>query len=143
VLLLASPSLEPAHVLLPPIVGRVANYYNGIIGIARGRRMSSNVNSLVLTAVALPVERVAIIGGGSTGLSLAHALLSSNIRDNFMLATPAATRRMDISIFELQLGFNYEISGSGIQLTRGMATLRWISRKLQQRASDAALPLGG
>ncbi len=54
-----------------------------------------------------------------------------------------ATTRTDINIFKSRLGSNYEMSGLGIQLSGGMATLHRISRKLQQRASDAALLLGG
>ncbi len=69
--------------LLPPIVGCVAGNYDCIVGVVRGRRMSGNVDTLVLAVVALPMESVTTIGGGITGLLLAQALLSSNIRDEF------------------------------------------------------------
>jgi hypothetical protein len=100
-----------------------------------------------------PVERVAIIGGGIAGLSLAHALLSSNMRDELLAKAGAeaeaeaeggsAATGMNVEIFESRSGFDYEKSGSGIQLTGGMAALRRMSPALQRRASDAALPLGG
>ncbi len=78
--------------------------------------MSGNVNTLVIAAAALPVERVAIIGGGTMGLLLAHAPLSSNICNKFAPTMPAATTRMDVNIFESQSGFDNKMSGLGIQL---------------------------
>ncbi len=50
---------------------------------------------------------------------------------------------MDIDIFELQSGFGYKMSGSGIQLMGGIATLHRISSGLQLRASNAVLQLRG
>ena len=94
------------------------------------------------------MERVAIIGGGIAGLSLAHALLSSNIRSEFSPSTSAdggtmTMNSIEVEVFESRPGFDYELSGSGIQLTGGMVALRRISTRLQRIACDAALPLLG
>jgi hypothetical protein len=99
--------------------------------------------SSCLTVAASPVERVAIIGGGIVGLSLANALLSSNICEAFAPTTPAVMTRMVVDIFELQSGFNYKMSRLGIQLMGGMAMLHQILRKLQRRVLNTVLPLGG
>jgi hypothetical protein len=64
--------------------------------------MSGYVDTLVLAAAVSLVERVAMIGESIAEMSLAHALLSSNIRDKFAPTTPALTMRMDTDIFESQ-----------------------------------------
>jgi len=73
-----------------------------------------------------PVRKVAIIGSGICGLSLAHALLQSG--------------DIEIEIFDSRTELD-EKMGSGIQLTGGMAALREISPELQRNVADASLPL--
>lgn len=73
-----------------------------------------------------PVRKVAIIGSGICGLSLAHALLQSG--------------DIEIEIFDSRTELD-EKMGSGIQLTGGMAALREISPQLQRNVADASLPL--
>lgn len=73
-----------------------------------------------------PVRKVAIIGSGICGLSLAHALLQSG--------------DIEIEIFDSRTELD-EKMGSGIQLTGGMAALREISPQLQRNVAEASLPL--
>ena len=77
------------------------------------------------------VRKVAIIGSGIAGLSLAHALRSTNM---------GSKQPIQIDIFDSRAALD-EKSGSGIQLTGGMAALRQISPTLQQSVSEASLPL--
>lgn len=74
-----------------------------------------------------PVRKVAIVGSGICGLSLAHALLSKS-------------KEIEIDIFDARTELE-ERSGSGIQLTGGMAALREISPQLYRNVADACLPL--
>jgi len=90
--------------------------------------------------LAAPVERVAIVGAGIAGLSLAHALRSAHIRDEG--GDENANGNADpiqIDIFDARSDLD-EKSGSGIQLTGGMAALRRISPDLQRSVSEASLP---
>ena len=73
-----------------------------------------------------PVRKVAVVGSGICGLSLAHALSQS--------------KDIEIDIFDSRAELD-EKSGSGIQLTGGMAALREISPELQRHVADASLPL--
>ena len=82
-----------------------------------------------------PVERVAIIGAGISGLALAHALKSNHIRKGS--STP---NNIQIDIFDSRPKFD-ENSGSGIQLTGGLVALNQISPTLQKKVTDASLQL--
>ncbi len=73
-----------------------------------------------------PVKRVAIVGAGIAGLSLAHALSKSE--------------EIQIDIYDSRSELD-ENAGSGIQLTGGMAALREISPQLQRNVADASIPL--
>jgi len=73
-----------------------------------------------------PVRKVAIIGSGICGLSLAHALCKS--------------KEIEINIFDARTELDERI-GSGIQLTGGMAALREISPQLYRNVADSCFPL--
>lgn len=74
-----------------------------------------------------PVQRVAIVGAGIAGLSLAHALL----------APPNNNLHVDIFDSRSELDEN---TGSGVQLTGGLVALNEISPKLYRQVADASLP---
>ncbi|KAL9185178.1 hypothetical protein ACHAXT_002955 [Thalassiosira profunda] len=81
-----------------------------------------------------PVERVAIVGAGIAGLSLAHALRSARLREG------SGAAPIQIDMFDARPDLD-EKAGSGIQLTGGMAALRQISSELQEKVARASLPL--
>ncbi|KAL3756216.1 hypothetical protein ACHAWU_007167 [Discostella pseudostelligera] len=111
--------------------------------------------SAASTKTARLVKRVAIIGGGISGLSLAHALRSNSMMLDVMQSKQLQRRHSSsdnippttistIDIFESRSSFSSKSgSGSGIQLTGGMAALHRINPHLQHLVSEAALPLGG
>ena len=75
-----------------------------------------------------PVQKVAIIGAGIAGLSLAHALM-----------TPKDSN-IQVDIFDSRPELD-EKAGSGIQLTGGLVALNEISSSLYRQVADAGLPL--
>lgn len=60
-----------------------------------------------------PIKRVAIIGSGIAGLSLAHALKNS---PELAKATPGST--IDVSLFDGRPSFDFN-AGAGVQLNGG------------------------
>jgi hypothetical protein len=80
------------------------------------------------------IERVAIIGSGIAGLSLAHALTNSP-----ELAA-GYNGNMEVSMFDSRESMNYEV-GAGIQLNGGMAVLGKINRGVQQAVIDASVSI--
>lgn len=79
-----------------------------------------------------PIKRVAVIGAGIAGLSLAHAL--ANSRND-----PAGD--IEVSIFDSRKSLDFT-AGSGVQLNGGMAVLGKINPDIQKAAIDAAVPIG-
>eukprot|EP00571_Detonula_confervacea_P003033 CAMPEP_0172315074 /NCGR_PEP_ID=MMETSP1058-20130122/24039_1 /TAXON_ID=83371 /ORGANISM="Detonula confervacea, Strain CCMP 353" /LENGTH=599 /DNA_ID=CAMNT_0013029069 /DNA_START=1 /DNA_END=1800 /DNA_ORIENTATION=+ len=109
---------------------------NGITTNMSSRQQALLKASTSSTAEAAPVQKVAIIGAGIAGLSLAHALRSANLNSK----NNSNNAPIQIDIFDSRSELD-EKSGSGIQLTGGMAALRRISPELQRTVSEAALPL--
>ena len=83
-----------------------------------------------------PIQKVAIVGAGISGLSLAHALKNS---PSYCLEN--GSRNMEVTIFDSRPKLDYQ-AGSGVQLNGGMAVLGKINRNVQQAVIDAAVPIG-
>ena len=79
-----------------------------------------------------PVRKVAIIGAGIAGLSLAHALLVPQCTEG--------RTNIQVDIFDSRPELD-EKAGSGIQLTGGLVALKEISKNLYTQVADAGLPL--
>lgn len=84
-----------------------------------------------------PIQKVAIIGSGICGLTLAHALENSSPQS---ASVSASTFRIESHVFDSRKSLQFE-SGAGIQLTGGLATLRKINPKLHRAVFQAGLPL--
>lgn len=82
-----------------------------------------------------PIRRVAVVGAGIAGLSLAHALKNSP-----QLRKDADTQDLHVSIFDSRESLDYS-AGSGVQLNGGVAVLGKINLDLQQAVIDAAVPI--
>jgi salicylate hydroxylase len=83
-----------------------------------------------------PIQKVAIVGAGISGLSLAHAL--KNSPSSFL---ENGNRNMEVTIFDSRPKLDFQ-AGSGVQLNGGMAVLGKINRNVQQAVIDAAVPIG-
>lgn len=112
-------SIEPSSAF-SPTKGSVEQRFFASPSALQVASVSSADNTLQ------PVKRVAIVGAGIAGLSLAHALSKSE--------------EIQIDIFDSRSELD-ENAGSGIQLTGGMAALREISPLLQRNVADASIPL--
>jgi len=98
-----------------------------------------------LKPAAPPIKRVAIIGTGIAGLSLAHALenppqctAGANKKNPGII--PEVENDVQVSLFESRPSLNFE-AGAGIQLNGGMSVLHKINPKLQANVARAALTL--
>ena len=80
-----------------------------------------------------PIQRVAIIGTGIAGLSLAHALENS-------VASERASSPIHVSLFDSRPSLSFE-AGAGIQLNGGMSVLHKINPNVHSAVVSAALPL--
>lgn len=88
-----------------------------------------------------PIEKVAIIGSGIAGLSLAHALSSSSsLSTTSATSTNTMSPEIKTSIFDSRSSLNFE-SGAGVQINGGARTLQKINPNLHRAVVDAALPL--
>lgn len=82
-----------------------------------------------------PVTRVAIIGSGIAGLSLAHALTNS---PDLAKQTPGFS--MDVSLFDSRPSFDFN-AGAGVQLNGGLSVLHKINPEVQRAVAAAGLPM--
>jgi NADH dehydrogenase FAD-containing subunit len=85
-----------------------------MIGVLLLLLMLDRVDSLstaTLSSESPPVERVAIIGSGIAGLSLAHAL--TNCPELLAKSTPGS--RIQVSLFDSRPSFDFN-AGAGVQL---------------------------
>jgi len=121
--------------------------------------LASTVHSLALTVSngkqsSPKIEKVAIIGAGIAGLSLAHALEnSSSCAKSFTdeLSKNPSSTPVDSIISSSQFGVEAHIfdrrpslnfgAGAGVQLTGGMSALKKINPDLQRAVVRSSLPL--
>jgi len=83
-----------------------------------------------------PISRVAIIGCGIAGLSLAHALENSSSPEHSGLSSS----KIQTWLFDSRPSLNFK-AGAGIQLSGGMSTMKKINPTLHSAVASAALPL--
>lgn len=83
-----------------------------------------------------PAKRVAIIGTGIGGLSVAHALTNSP-----SLEQEYGSFGFDVSMFEARKKLDTTKAGAGVQLNGGLAALGRINTKVQRAVLDAGLPV--
>jgi 2-polyprenyl-6-methoxyphenol hydroxylase-like FAD-dependent oxidoreductase len=85
------------------------------------------------------LRRVAIIGGGVAGLSVAHALANSpTLQEKYQ----SNEGYFEVSIFDDRPSLD-TTAGAGIQLNGGLAILGMINPVVQQAVIEAGLPLKG
>ena len=77
------------------------------------------------------IRKVAIVGSGICGLTLAHALENSH---------QSVSCRIESHVFDSRKSLDFN-SGAGIQLTGGLATLRKINPDVHRAVVKAGLPL--
>jgi salicylate hydroxylase len=82
-----------------------------------------------------PAKRVAIIGTGIAGLSVAHALTNSPL-----LEEEYGSFNFEVSMFEARKKLDTK-AGAGVQLNGGLAALGKINGKVQRAVLDAGLPV--
>mmetsp|Transcript_8082 Transcript_8082/g.11747 ORF Transcript_8082/g.11747 Transcript_8082/m.11747 type:complete len:536 (-) Transcript_8082:86-1693(-) len=86
-----------------------------------------------------PVQKVAIVGSGIAGLSLAHALENSpslrQTKDGLSSSPP-----IQATIYDSRSSLNFQ-AGAGVQLNGGMTVLKMINPQVQRAVADASLPL--
>jgi hypothetical protein len=81
------------------------------------------------------IEKVAVIGGGIGGLSLAHALTNS-VQDVGTTGKPP----VEVSVFDSRDKFDVR-AGAGVQLNGGMAVLGKINPSVQEAVIKASVPI--
>ena len=82
-----------------------------------------------------PANRVAIIGTGIAGLSIAHALTNSPL-----LEEEYGSFNFEVSMFEARKKLDKK-AGAGVQLNGGLVALGKINRQVQRAVIDAGLPV--
>ncbi len=100
--------------------------------LATSHALSSVYMSASQSAKSRPIQRVAVIGCGIAGLTVAHALTNSPS------LAGSAKQPLQVSLFDSRPALDFE-AGAGIQLNGGMAVLRKINPDLFQIVKDASL----
>jgi len=92
-----------------------------------------------------PIKKVAVIGCGISGLSMAHALenspsLAKPCVDKGLHQTGDSSFGIQVHLFDSRSSLNFK-AGAGIQLTGGLATFKKMNDDLYRKIADAGLPL--
>ena len=90
-----------------------------------------------------PIQRIAIIGAGISGLAVTHALIHSNVVPTTTAADTTTTMTTTnppiiIDLFDARKEFDHT-AGAGIQLNGGLSILRRINPTLQQAVYQAGI----
>lgn len=93
----------------------------------------------------VPIRKVAVIGCGISGLSIAHALENSPscakpCIENGLRQSDETNFGIQVHLFDSRSSLNFE-AGAGIQLTGGLATFKKMNEDLYRKIADAGLPL--
>lgn len=81
-----------------------------------------------------PIKRVAIVGAGIAGLSLAHALKNSP-----SLGSVGGAESLEVVLFDSRKKLDYQ-AGSGVQLNGGLAVLGKINPVVREAVIDGGVP---
>ena len=94
--------------------------------------VSLSSNNAVAVNPNKPIERVAIVGTGIAGLSLAHALANSpSLSDGFR-------GNMEVSLYDSRKALDYTL-GAGMQMNGGMSVLGKINPEVQKAVRDTGV----
>ena len=92
-------------------------------------------NAYSLSPGQRPVKRVAVVGAGISGLSVAHCLTNSpSLKEKY-----GCSADFDVSIFDSRPTLDMR-AGAGVQLNGGLAVLGWINPDVQKAVIEAGLP---
>ena len=101
-----------------------------LVGLTSVTSLSSN--NAVAVNPNKPIERVAIIGSGIAGLSLAHALSNSpSLSDGFQ-------GNMEVSLYDSRNALDYTF-GAGMQMNGGLSVLGKINPEVQEAVRDTGI----
>lgn len=93
----------------------------------------------------VPIKKIAVIGCGISGLSIAHALENSPscaqpCIEKGLSQTDNSSFGIQVHLFDARPSLNFK-AGAGIQLTGGLATFKKMNEDLYRKIADAGLPL--
>mmetsp|Transcript_20984 Transcript_20984/g.27120 ORF Transcript_20984/g.27120 Transcript_20984/m.27120 type:complete len:516 (-) Transcript_20984:92-1639(-) len=83
------------------------------------------------------IKKVAIVGAGISGLSVAHSLTNSpSLKEKYECSSSS---EFEVSIYDSRLSLDTR-AGAGVQLNGGLAVLGWINPKVQSAVLASGLP---
>ena len=86
------------------------------------------------------IERVAIVGAGIAGLSMAHCLVDAPGLQQRYSTTSNLFDPQNVSVFDARSTIETTGAGAGVQLNGGLAVLGNINPRVQRAVQDAGVP---